>query len=684
MNRHPGIGRDPATLKKKEITGAVCMFKKILIANRGEIACRVAATARRLGIRTVAVYSQADSQSQHVAMCDESVLIGPAPAKESYLQIERIMAAARDTGAEAIHPGYGFLSENEEFAAACEANGVVFIGPPASAIRAMGSKSAAKALMEKAHVPLVPGYHGERQEPDFLREQADAIGYPVLLKASAGGGGKGMRIVERSEDFEAALASCKREAINSFGDDRVLVEKYLQRPRHIEIQVFADTQDSCVYLFERDCSVQRRHQKVLEEAPAPGMTPERRQAMGEAAVNAARAVGYVGAGTVEFIANQDGSFYFMEMNTRLQVEHPVTELITGTDLVEWQLRVAAGEPLPMQQQDLRIDGHAIEARIYAENPEKGFLPSTGSLLHLRLPDAVAFAHGEVRIDAAVRQGDAITPHYDPMIAKLIVHGDDRSQALSRMQQALQAIEIVGPATNVAFLSRLIATSAFTDAELDTGLIERNHAVLFPPTEPVPVEMVALWLAKLATPEIISHDPWDSAQGWRLNGSYRRQLCFECDDQASELVLDYRREGWCIAYQSEETLLTQITVDHTEVSLLIEGQCISGRVIRVDDRFHVFWQGRHRVISWSDPIAHAGESETEGGRLTAPMPGKIVQLMVAEGASVEKGTPLLIMEAMKMEHTISAPAKGKVEALNYAVGDQVAEGAQLLSFAPEAS
>ena len=406
--------------------------------------------------------------------------------------------------------------------------------------------------------------------------------------------------------------------------------------------------------------------------------------MGEAAVNAARAVGYVGAGTVEFIANQDGSFYFMEMNTRLQVEHPVTELITGTDLVEWQLRVAAGEPLPMQQQDLRIDGHAIEARIYAENPEKGFLPSTGSLLHLRLPDAVAFAHGDVRIDAAVRQGDAITPHYDPMIAKLIVHGDDRSQALSRMQQALQAIEIVGPATNVAFLARLIATPAFTDAELDTGLIERNHAVLFPPTEPVPVEMVALWLAKLATPETISHDPWDSAQGWRLNGSYRRQLCFECDDQASELVLDYRRDGWCIAYQSEETMLTQVTVDHTDVSLLIEGRCISGRVMRVDDRFHVFWQGRHRVIAWSDPIAHAGETESEGGRLTAPMPGKIVQLMVAEGASVEKGAPLLIMEAMKMEHTISAPAKGKVEALNYAVGDQVAEGAQLLSFAPEAN
>lgn len=659
------------------------MFKKILIANRGEIACRVAATARRLGIRTVAVYSQADAQSQHVAMCDESVLIGPAPAKESYLKMERIISAARDTGAEAIHPGYGFLSENEAFAAACEASGVVFIGPPASAIRAMGSKSAAKALMEKARVPLVPGYHGERQESDFLRQQADAIGYPVLLKASAGGGGKGMRIVERSEDFEAALASCKREAINSFGDDRVLVEKYLQRPRHIEIQVFADTQGNYVYLFERDCSVQRRHQKVLEEAPAPGMTPERRQAMGEAAVNAARAVGYVGAGTVEFIANQDGSFYFMEMNTRLQVEHPVTELITGTDLVEWQLRVAAGGPLPLQQQDVHIDGHAIEARIYAENPEKGFLPSTGTLLHLRLPDAVNFAQGHVRIDAAVRQGDAITPHYDPMIAKLIVHGDDRSQALARMQQALNAIEIVGPSTNVAFLSRLIATPAFAGAELDTGLIERHHALLFPPADAVPVEMLALWLAKLMTPHTARHDPWDSVQGWRLNGSYRRTLRFECDDQGFELNLEYSRDGWRMTTQSQQALLNHIAIDQADVSIQIDGRHLSGRVVRDDDRFHVFWQGQHRVISWSDPIAHAGESESEGGRLTAPMPGKIVQLMVDEGTSVEKGAPLLIMEAMKMEHTISAPANGKVEALHYAVGDQVAEGAQLLSFAPEA-
>jgi len=407
------------------------MFTKILIANRGEIACRVAATAHRLGIQTVAVYSEADANAKHVAVCDESVLIGPAPARESYLRADKIIEVALATGAQAIHPGYGFLSENADFADACAAAGLVFIGPPASAIRAMGSKSAAKALMETADLPLVPGYHGDRQDADFLQAQADKIAYPVLLKASAGGGGKGMRIVENCTDFKSALASCKREAINSFGDDRVLVEKYLMRPRHIEIQVFADTQGECVYLFERDCSVQRRHQKVLEEAPAPGMTEQRRRAMGEAAVAAAKAVGYVGAGTVEFIANQDGSFYFMEMNTRLQVEHPVTEMITGLDLVEWQLRVAAGEALPKKQEQLAIHGHALEARIYAENPEKGFLPSIGTLRHLRTPQALSFvtgvgAHGEVpgavRLDSGAREGDVISPFYDPMIAKLIVWG----------------------------------------------------------------------------------------------------------------------------------------------------------------------------------------------------------------------------------------------------------------------
>ncbi|MEY3580531.1 MAG: hypothetical protein RI984_1635, partial [Pseudomonadota bacterium] len=495
------------------------MFKKILIANRGEIACRVAATAHRMGIRTVAVYSDADKHAAHVAACDEAVHIGAAEAKQSYLQIARIIEAAQATGAEAIHPGYGFLSENEEFAAACEQAGLIFIGPPATAIHAMGSKSAAKALMEKAQVPLVPGYHGENQDADFLHKQADSITYPVLLKASAGGGGKGMRIVQSSAEFKGALASCKREAINSFGDDKVLVEKYLQRPRHIEIQIFADKTGECVYLFERDCSVQRRHQKVCEEAPAPGMTAERRRAMGEAAVAAAQAVGYVGAGTVEFIANQDGSFYFMEMNTRLQVEHPVTEMITDVDLVEWQLKIAAGHTLPKKQNELVIKGHAIEARIYAENPEKGFLPSIGTLHYLHTPQAASFTRDQaVRIDAGIRAGDAISPYYDPMIAKLIVWGEDRAAALKKMSQALSEYEIVGPATNIAFLSRLMQSKPFATADLDTGLIERHQDTLFPPHQPVPFAVLALACARLHHDERdhSSDDPWAQHHGWRMN------------------------------------------------------------------------------------------------------------------------------------------------------------------------
>ncbi len=662
------------------------MFNKILIANRGEIACRVAATARRLGIRTVAVYSDADANAKHVALCDEAVHIGAAPAKESYLLGARIIEAAQGSGAQAIHPGYGFLSENEDFAAACAKAGLVFIGPPASAIRAMGSKSAAKSLMETAGVPLVPGYHGDEQEAAYLRAQADMIGYPVLLKASAGGGGKGMRIVERSEEFDAALASCKREATSSFGDDRVLVEKSLQRPRHIEIQVFADTHGHCVYLFERDCSVQRRHQKVLEEAPAPGMTDARRRAMGEAAVNAAKAVGYVGAGTVEFIANQDGSFYFMEMNTRLQVEHPVTEMITGTDLVEWQLRVAAGERLPLLQDELRLDGHAIEARIYAENPEKGFLPSIGALQHLRMPAAVEFANGDVRIDAGVREGDAISPYYDPMIAKLIVRGDDRAQALARMAQALAAFEVVGPATNVAFLGRLIASAPFAGADLDTGLIERHHGALFPAAGVPPLAALALAVALLAMAQTaaatVPGDPWAATNGWRLAGGYQRRLHFDCDGTAIDIDLTYRRDGWQLQHRGAQALATGVSIGEREVTLALDGARVQGCVVRAGDSFHVFHAGRRWVLDWSDPIAHAGEHETEGGRLTAPMPGKIVQLLVGVGAAVEKGAPLLIMEAMKMEHTISAPAKGRVAELLYAVGDQVAEGAQLLSFTPD--
>jgi len=675
------------------------MFTKILIANRGEIACRVAATARRMGIKTVAVYSEADAGAKHVAGCDEAVLIGPAAAKESYLRGDKIIAVALATGAQAIHPGYGFLSENADFADACAQAGLVFIGPPAAAMRAMGSKSAAKSLMEKARVPLVPGYHGDIQDADFLQAQADQMGYPVLLKASAGGGGKGMRVVENTADFKAALASCKREAISSFGDDKVLAEKYLSRPRHIEIQVFADTVGNCIYLFERDCSVQRRHQKVLEEAPAPNMPPERRAAMGEAAVAAAKAVGYVGAGTVEFIANQDGSFYFMEMNTRLQVEHPVTEMITGTDLVEWQLRVACGEALPKQQHELRIHGHAIEARIYAENPEKGFLPSIGTLRHLNTPAAVTFKLGgaggvpaAVRVDSGVREGDAISPFYDPMIAKLIVWGADRAEALARMAQALSEYQIVGLASNIAFLKRLIEGAAFATADLDTGLIERNQESLFPALRAAPPAALALAAVSLmvAEKELSESqsagnpsDPWGNALGWRLNSALRRQLSFSDDyTLASEVKakayvneVEYHAGGWLLDGQA----LTLMTRRGLELSIKLGDSAAHGTVRRDGEVFHVFTGGAHYALHYLDPMAHAGEVEAEGGRLTAPMPGKVVAVLVEKGQQVKKGEPLVIMEAMKMEHTIAAPHDGLVEDILYAVGDQVGDGAPLLAF-----
>jgi 3-methylcrotonyl-CoA carboxylase alpha subunit len=664
------------------------MFTKILIANRGEIACRVAATARRMGIRTVAVYSEADAGAKHVAVCDEAVLIGPAAAKESYLKGDAIIAVALAAGAQAIHPGYGFLSENADFADACAKAGLVFIGPPAASMRAMGSKSAAKTLMESASVPLVPGYHGESQEPGLLQREADRIGYPVLLKASAGGGGKGMRVVERSEDLIAALASCKREAISSFGDDKVLIEKYLQRPRHIEIQVFADTQGNCVYLHERDCSVQRRHQKVLEEAPAPGMPAERRAAMGEAAVAAARAVGYVGAGTVEFIANQDGSFYFMEMNTRLQVEHPVTEMITGTDLVEWQLRVAAGQPLPLRQDQLAIHGHAIEARIYAENPEKGFLPSIGTLRHMDTPDAVSFELGgtpgapaPVRIDSGVREGDAISPFYDPMIAKLIVWGVDRAQALARMRHALGEFQIVGLATNIAFLKRLVEGDAFANADLDTGLIERNGATLFPPAAPAPVGALALAAMALVGGEHTgATDPWANATGWRLNGHYQRQLAFSDEHGTSyDVMLTYQAHGWQMTVDGVASDLALAAREGATLSIRLGAAAMHGTVRRSGEQFHVFTGGRHFTLAYRDPMAHAGEVEAAGGRLTAPMPGKVVAILSKAGQAVKKGEPLVIMEAMKMEHTIGAPSDGVVEELLYGVGDQVADGAPLLAF-----
>ncbi|MFC4522761.1 acetyl/propionyl/methylcrotonyl-CoA carboxylase subunit alpha [Cupriavidus pinatubonensis] len=670
------------------------MFSKILIANRGEIACRVAATCRRLGIRTVAVYSDADADARHVAFCDEAVHIGGAAARDSYLRADHIIEMAKETGAQAIHPGYGFLSENEAFAEACAAAGLIFIGPPASAIHAMGSKSAAKQLMEKASVPLVPGYHGEDQDPALLRREADRIGYPVLLKASAGGGGKGMRVVESGDAFEAALASVKREASASFGDDKVLVEKYLTRPRHIEIQVFADTHGNCVYLFERDCSVQRRHQKVLEEAPASGMTEERRRAMGEAAVAAAKAVGYVGAGTVEFIANQDGSFYFMEMNTRLQVEHPVTEMITGQDLVEWQLRVAAGEPLPLKQEQLHIHGHALEARIYAENPDKQFLPSTGTLRFLRTPPAVQFmrggdAHGPagVRIDAGVREGDTISPYYDPMIAKLIVWGKDRDEALARMRQALAAYHVVGLSTNVAFLQRLVKSEAFRTADLDTGLIERNEATLFPPPAPVGMEIIALAVAALLDRETRErhidtadqYSPWTHAGAWRLNGGATRTLRFAYGSHTLDVTLTANARGSTLIY-ADQAAPFKAACQADDIRVDLGTRRAHGQVHVEGDDFHVFNAGRHAVLGWLDPLAHAGETEGEGGKLTAPMPGKVIAVMVEPGSTVTRGTPLLVMEAMKMEHTISAPADGVVSEVLFGVGEQVTEGAQLLAFA----
>ncbi len=667
------------------------MFKKILIANRGEIACRVAATAKCLGVKTVAVYSDADASAKHVAVCDEAVHIGGSAPKDSYLRWERIIDAAKATGAQAIHPGYGFLSENEDFAQACADAGLVFIGPPASAINAMGLKAESKRLMEQAQVPLVPGYHGADQDPAMLQREADRIGYPVLIKASAGGGGKGMRAVDKAEDFAAALESCKREAINSFGDDAVLVEKYVQRPRHIEIQVFGDTHGNCVYLFERDCSVQRRHQKVLEEAPAPGMTPELRARMGEAAVAAARAVNYVGAGTVEFIVEQPGGydapeqmkFYFMEMNTRLQVEHPVTEAITGLDLVEWQLRVASGEPLPLKQEDLRITGHAIEARICAENPDNNFLPATGALNVYALPECVTFERGTVRVDSGVRQGDAISPFYDSMVAKLIVHGDTREQALARLDEALAQTHIVGLATNVQFLRRVARTDSFAQAKLDTALIPREQAVLFH-QEPVGLPLAA---AAAAAQTLLNErasegvNPFSRRDGFHTHGVVQRRFEFEFGDEHAKALLTYERGGSLHLAVGEGDAAVAGPLVFNAVAQGIElqfaGQRTRAAVYAQGEVDHVFTPLGATQITAIDLLAHSGETAAEGGRLTAPMPGKVVSFAVKAGDAVTKGQPLAVMEAMKMEHTIAAPADGVVQELLYAPGDQVTEGAELL-------
>jgi 3-methylcrotonyl-CoA carboxylase alpha subunit len=675
------------------------MFKKILIANRGEIACRVAATCAKMAIKTVAVYSDVDTHAKHVTMCDEAVHIGGNSPKDSYLRWEKIIEVAKATGAQAVHPGYGFLSENDAFATACKAAGLVFIGPPASAIKAMGLKAESKQLMEKAGVPLVPGYHGANQEPAFLQLESNRIGYPVLIKASAGGGGKGMRIVENEVDFAAALASCKREAINSFGDDAVLIEKYVQRPRHIEIQVFGDAHGNYVYLFERDCSVQRRHQKVLEEAPAPGLSEDMRAQMGATAVAAARAVNYEGAGTVEFIVEQqpDGAmnFFFMEMNTRLQVEHPVTEAITGLDLVEWQLRVASGEPLPLKQEQLRIKGHAIEARICAESPDNQFLPATGSLHVYALPPNVSFERSEnsttsVRVDSGVREGDAISPYYDSMIAKLIVHGDNREHALALMDAALAKTHIVGLNTNVQFLRYVVRSDSFTQANLDTALIQREEKALFK-QEPIGVAYaVACAVAHTLESEKAGlksninsnnttswNDPWAQRDGWQLFGVQTRTFEFTFHDETITAQLKYLHDGHThLAIGDTSSKLNY--VKHSEgFDVECFGQRFVNKIYINNDIVGIFnAYGTTQIIA-IDLLKHASDVHEEGGRLTAPMPGKLISFAVKAGDKVAKGQALAVMDAMKMEHTINSPVDGVVRELLYAPGDQVIEGAELL-------
>jgi len=638
------------------------VFTKVLIANRGEIACRIARTARRLGLRVIAVYSEADARALHVRMADEAHPIGPAEAARSYLNAGRIIAAAKASGADCIHPGYGFLSENADFAQTCADAGIVFVGPPPDAIRAMGLKGSAKALMEKASVPVVPGYHGEEQSLDLLRRKADEIGYPVLIKAVAGGGGKGMRKVKQPADFDAALASAQREAQAAFGDPRVLIEKYVTAPRHIEIQVFADRHGNVIHLNERDCSLQRRHQKVIEEAPAPGMSAALRAAIGAAAVKAAQAVGYVGAGTVEFIADGTGrlkqnGFWFMEMNTRLQVEHPVTEVVTGLDLVEWQFRVAAGERLPLTQERVPLKGHAVEARVYAEDPEHGFLPSTGKLLALRFPEAQG-----VRIDTGVEEGDAVTPYYDPMIAKMIAHGGSRDQALDRLADALELTVVIGPHSNAGFLAALVRAPEFRRGAFDTGFIDAHLAELGAVPQPLDKAAAALgareWLTREQTriAALEPGSPWDAEDGFQLSGERR-------------LELPLIAEG--------EGVIAHAVYGRAAVSVTVDGEQPAGIAVADADAIYVVHRGRQTRVGLRDvALDRAGDSDT-GGVVRAPMHGKVLAVTVEKGERVHRGQRLAIIEAMKMEHALTAPNDGIVAEIAVAAGAQVDESAAVM-------
>ncbi|GJM09480.1 MAG: 3-methylcrotonyl-CoA carboxylase subunit alpha [Lysobacteraceae bacterium] len=651
-------------------------FQRILIANRGEIACRVIATCRRLGIETIAVHSDADRNARHVRMADISVCVGPAAASESYLNIDRLIAVANNHGAEAVHPGYGFLSENATFATRLAEADIRFIGPSADTITQMGSKAEAKAVMEKANVPVVPGYHGNKQDIDTLFQHAEKIGYPLLIKASAGGGGKGMRIVQKAGDFAGELGSARREAKAAFGDDSVILERYLSRPRHVEVQVFGDLHGSVVHMFERDCSTQRRYQKVIEESPAPTISEEQRQAMCQAAVAAAQAVNYTGAGTVEFIVDDDGSFFFMEMNTRLQVEHPVTEMVTGLDLVEWQLRVAAGEKLPLYQDQIRSRGHAIEARVYAEDPNKGFLPGSGRLKHLSFPQS----NDRVRIDTGVEQGDEVTVHYDPMIAKVIAWGEDRTEAIVALRQALQHVEIIGPADNTGFVEHLLQHTMFENATIHTATLDQDLQPFLPPVEPSRLTVAAAACSVLAAQERAAraaqlatsdaYSPWSIHDGWRSCHSGRRVIDLECGDRhysvdARGFAGDYELsfEDSSYRYQFEE---------HGDfVNINCQNTTHRARVVSADGVFLIH-NGQHRFeFKPHNPFAFEGGSEAKGDRVVAPMPGKIVSVVVNSGTEVAEGDPLVIMEAMKMELTLRAPRDGVVDQVSAQV-DQFVE------------
>ncbi|SDU05503.1 3-methylcrotonyl-CoA carboxylase alpha subunit [Pseudomonas pohangensis] len=642
------------------------MITTLLVANRGEIACRVMRTAKAMGLTTVAVHSAIDSHARHVREADIAINLGGAKPADSYLLVDKIIAAAKASGAQAIHPGYGFLSENAGFARAIEAAGLVFLGPPASSIDAMGSKSAAKSLMEQAGVPLVPGYHGEAQDLQTFRAACEKIGYPVLLKATAGGGGKGMKVAESEAQLIECLESAQREALSAFGDSRMLVEKYVLQPRHVEIQVFADQHGNCLYLNERDCSIQRRHQKVVEEAPAPGLTPELRRAMGEAAVKAAQAIGYVGAGTVEFLLDARGQFFFMEMNTRLQVEHPVTEAITGLDLVAWQIRVARGEALPISQEQVPLNGHAIEVRLYAEDPANDFLPASG---HLDLYRESNPGPGR-RVDSGVEQGDEISPFYDPMLGKLIAWGENREEARQRLLAMVRETAVGGFRTNLLFLQRILAHPAFAGAELDTGFIERHQAVLLP--EPVTLP-AAFWnLAAEAMRQSQAqrqrsddlHSSWASNSGWRAGGPTEINLHLQCNGEQQQVRLRHNAPG-----------LIQLHGDFLQVEQ--DGLRSQHLAIRRGDNLYLQWQDELLCVQCYDPIAAAEASHHQHGGMTAPMNGSIVRILVEVGQAVEAGTALVVLEAMKMEHSIRAAEAGVVKALYCSEGELVNEGTTLV-------